>query len=148
MILCVKVNDALLLVYLAKTQNNKKNQFSEKFFSTKKVFFIQKIDYRKTEKRAKTIRIYSLLKIFQIYGYGCYCLNLGDRPLSGMMSGVVPVDDVDHMCFKWTKCNRCASMDHGDSCSAETTKYRFRINANTEDIICTGYQTHNSKDVF
>jgi len=73
----------------------------------------------------------------KIYGYGCYCLNLGDRPLSGMMSGVVPVDEVDHMCFKWTKCNRCASMDHGESCSAETTKYRFRINAQTEDIICT-----------
>lgn len=74
--------------------------------------------------------------LMKIYGYGCYCLNLGDRPLSGMMNGVVPIDEVDEMCFRWTKCNRCAAIDEGEGCSAETTKYRFKLGSGPDDIIC------------
>lgn len=73
--------------------------------------------------------------LMKIYGYGCYCLNLGDRPLSGMMSGVIPVDDVDEMCFRWTKCNRCATIDYGETCSPESVKYRFTVRGD-DDIIC------------
>ena len=38
-----------------------------------------------------------------VYAYGCYCLNLGKYPLSGLMSGVYPVDDKDRHCFEFTK---------------------------------------------
>jgi hypothetical protein len=51
------------------------------------------------------------------------------------MNGVIPVDDVDEMCFRWTKCNRCATIDHGETCSPETVKYRFTVRGN-DDIIC------------
>jgi len=56
------------------------------------------------------------------------------------MNGVIPVDDVDEMCFRWTKCNRCATIDHGDQCSPETVKYRFSVRGN-DDIICQGIPT-------
>ena len=39
----------------------------------------------------------------KVYGYGCYCFNLGDRPLSGIMTGVYPVDNKDMHCFEFTK---------------------------------------------
>ena len=74
----------------------------------------------------------------QIYGYGCYCLNRGDRPQTGYFSGVEPVDEVDELCHKWSKCNRCAARDHDDTCTPESTKYKFQVlNRDTREIKCT-----------
>lgn len=75
-------------------------------------------------------------ELTKVYGYGCYCLNLGDTPLSGNSNyGGVPVDETDRMCFDWTKCNRCAKIDFKDQdCSAETTKYKFGVDG--DEIIC------------
>ena len=33
---------------------------------------------------------YTPQQLINTYGYGCYCLNLGDRPLAGIMTGVYP----------------------------------------------------------
>ena len=33
---------------------------------------------------------YTPQQLINTYGYGCYCLNLGDRPLAGTMTGVYP----------------------------------------------------------
>ena len=49
------------------------------------------------------LHYYEQADLMNVYGYGCYCLNLGDRPLSGIMTGVYPVDDKDRHCFEFTK---------------------------------------------
>ena len=36
-----------------------------------------------------------IIYFFRFYAYGCYCLNLGDRPLAGVMTGMYPVDTLD-----------------------------------------------------
>ena len=33
--------------------------------------------------------------LLRFYAYGCYCLNLGDRPLAGIMTGMEPADLLD-----------------------------------------------------
>lgn len=86
--------------------------------------------------KAMFLHFFTHEQLTSIYGYGCYCLNLGDRPLSGMMTGVEPVDDVDELCFQWTKCNRCTTFDHGDQCTPETVKYNFKI-GKADTITCT-----------
>ena len=75
----------------------------------------------------------------KIYGYGCYCLNLGDRPLTGNLSGVEPVDETDALCHKWTKCNRCARHDHDEFCTPETVKYKFDVigEGGNREVQCT-----------
>ncbi len=78
--------------------------------------------------------------LFQLYGYGCYCLNLGGSPMSGLneLNGVKPMDDIDRTCFHWTRCNRCAAIDHGEKCKAEDRSYDFEIDPDTKDITCKG----------
>ena len=49
------------------------------------------------------LKYYDYSDLVYIYGYGCYCLNLGDRPLSGQMTGVLPVDGKDRHCFEYHK---------------------------------------------
>ena len=45
---------------------------------------------------------YTNAQLMKTYGYGCYCLNLGDRPLAGVMTGVYPVDDKAQSCIHST----------------------------------------------
>ena len=33
--------------------------------------------------------------LLRFYAYGCYCLNLGDRPMAGIMTGMEPADLLD-----------------------------------------------------
>jgi len=33
--------------------------------------------------------------LLKFYSYGCYCLNIGDRPLTGILSGYQPQDKID-----------------------------------------------------
>ena len=45
---------------------------------------------------------------FSYFGYvksffRCYCLNLGEKPMSGMVSGVEPIDELDHHCYRYTQ---------------------------------------------
>jgi len=84
----------------------------------------------------------------KIYGYGCYCLNRGDRPQTGYFSGVEPVDEVDELCHKWSKCNRCAARDHDDTCTPESTKYKFQVlNRDTREIKCTNPEGSCARDL-
>lgn len=71
-------------------------------------------------------------QLMKTYGYGCYCLNLGDRPLAGIMTGVYPVDDKDKHCFEFTRCNRCVTFDYGPDCTPEQIEYDFEISENDE----------------
>lgn len=98
----------------------------------------------KTQRRYQDFRrmfldFYSREDLTRIYGYGCYCLNLGDRPLTGNLSGVVPVDETDALCHKWTKCNRCAQHDHDEFCTPETVKYKFDVigKGGDREVQCT-----------
>ena len=34
-------------------------------------------------------------ELLKFYSYGCYCLNLGDRPLTGILAGYRPQDEID-----------------------------------------------------
>ena len=66
-------------------------------------------------------------QLMKTYGYGCYCLNLGDRPLAGIMTGVYPVDNKDKHCFEFTRCNRCVTFDFGPDCTPEQVPYDVRL---------------------
>ena len=66
---------------------------------------------------------HGLANYHRTYGYGCYCLNLGDKPMTGMVSGVEPVDEMDRHCYKYTQCIKCLRMDHNSDCKPETTTY-------------------------
>lgn len=79
---------------------------------------------------------YSNEQLARTYGYGCYCLNLGDRPLSGVMTGVEPVDAKDMHCFQFTRCNRCVTFDFGPTCTPEQVAYDFDINLQTDEVTC------------
>jgi len=82
------------------------------------------------------LHFYTNEQLTKTYGYGCYCLNLGDRPLSGTMTGVVPVDDKDMHCFQFTRCNRCVTFDFGPDCTPEQIIYNFDIDMDTNDVTC------------
>ena len=43
---------------------------------------------------------YTPQQLINTYGYGCYCLNLGDRPLAGIMTGVYPGNFYSLKCSK------------------------------------------------
>jgi len=81
------------------------------------------------------LHYYENAELMKVYGYGCYCLNLGDRPLSGIMTGVYPVDEKDMHCFEFTKCNRCVTFDHGPDCTPEQVNYNFDIV--NDEVVCT-----------
>ena len=70
---------------------------------------------------------YSAQQLINTYGYGCYCLNLGDRPLAGILAGVYPVDAKDKHCFEFTRCNRCVTFDFGPDCTPEQIDYNVSI---------------------
>ncbi|CAG5090952.1 Oidioi.mRNA.OKI2018_I69.PAR.g12784.t1.cds [Oikopleura dioica] len=74
--------------------------------------------------------------LLKFYSYGCYCLNLGDRPLTGILAGFKPTDLIDKTCFQWTKCNRCVLNDYGPTCLAEITKYSYKVDRRTGEITC------------
>ena len=65
---------------------------------------------------------YDKKDLMKLHGYGCYCLNLGDRPLSSSTYGVDPRDEIDQLCRSWTRCNKCSGIDI-DGCTPETKGY-------------------------
>ncbi|CBY36796.1 unnamed protein product [Oikopleura dioica] len=79
--------------------------------------------------------LYTPSQLTRAYGYGCYCLNLGDRPLSGTMTGVYPMDAKDQHCFDFVRCNRCVTFDFGPECTPEQVAYEFVQNGTS--ITCT-----------
>lgn len=68
------------------------------------------------------------------WSYGCNCLSLGDRPLSGQGFGI-PVDALDGTCKKYKDCMRCAKEEYGKDCTNENTRYNFAVQGN--EVICT-----------
>jgi hypothetical protein len=82
--------------------------------------------------------VFSSEEMNKIYGYGCYCLNRGDQPQLGDLTGVQPMDEVDNFCLKWNKCNRCASVDRNDKeCTPGLKEYTFNFDEPTQKITCT-----------
>merc|ERR1712193_520539 len=75
--------------------------------------------------QAQLVNRHGFRNFTKIYGYGCYCLNLGERPMTGMVQGVEPVDEIDRVCQKYTQCIKCLKHDHGDSCQPETVSIHF-----------------------
>jgi len=108
----------------------------------------------KTQRRFLDFRkmfyeFYTPEDLTRIYGYGCYCLNLGDRPLTGNLSGVQPVDETDALCHKWNKCNRCARHDHDETCTPEQRKYKFRVlgEGDQKRVECTDRKNSCERDL-
>ena len=65
-----------------------------------------KIDRLLQAKRATSRRYANFEEMFKVifpehilllrfYSYGCYCLNIGDRPMTGVMAGYRPQDQID-----------------------------------------------------
>lgn len=99
---------------------------------------------RYSQFKAMFQHFYTNEQLAKTYGYGCYCLNLGDRPLAGIMTGrtlynynikynvfvllgVVPVDSKDMHCFQFIRCNRCVAFDYGPDCTPEQIAYDVSI---------------------
>ena len=74
------------------------------------------------------LSLYSKRDLYDFYGYGCYCLSLGDRPMSGNTFGRTPVDAKDTHCYNWQQCAKCAKVDHGSDCLSELTNYNVSTN--------------------
>lgn len=72
------------------------------------------------------LALYEKSDLYDFYGYGCYCLSLGDRPMSGSTFGRPPVDAKDSHCYDWQQCNKCARIDEGSDCISELTNYNVR----------------------
>ena len=76
----------------------------KRFDSTEQVFLSTNLGEKSySQFREIFLHFYRQRDLINVYGYGCYCLNLSDKPLSGIMSGVYPVDDKDRHCFEFTK---------------------------------------------
>jgi len=73
------------------------------------------------------LSLYSKQDLYNFYGYGCYCLNLGDRPMSGSTFGRSPVDEKDRHCYDLQQCNKCAKIEHGSQCLSELTNYQYEV---------------------
>lgn len=78
---------------------------------------------RWSQVKSMFLALYDKQDLYDFYGYGCYCLNLGDRPLSGITFGRTPIDMKDTHCFKWQQCTACAKIDEGSDCISEMTNY-------------------------
>merc|ERR1712193_298516 len=128
------------------TSSKKKLLF---FFTKMKLSCLVTVAYGSTlspifgEKRWSQFRdvflsFYDQKTMLSVYGYGCYCLNLGDRPLSGAMAGVIPVDDKDRHCFEFTKCNRCVTFDHGPDCTPEQINYNYELVEDDNGTVTVG----------
>ncbi|CAG5081628.1 Oidioi.mRNA.OKI2018_I69.PAR.g9927.t1.cds [Oikopleura dioica] len=86
---------------------------------------------------AQLVERHGFANYTKIYGYGCYCLNLGERPMSGMVQGVEPVDEIDQVCQKYTQCVKCLKHDHGDYCQPESINYEYYFDENGETVCPT-----------
>jgi hypothetical protein len=62
----------------------------------------------------------------KMWSYGCHCMFLGDRPMSGMGSGK-PVDTFDKVCQEYKNCQKCAREEHGETCIGEFINYDMNI---------------------
>ena len=59
-----------------------------------------------------------------LWGYGCHCVFLGDRPMSEMGHGH-PVDELDRSCRSYKECQKCVREKQGETCIAELRKYKW-----------------------
>ncbi|CBY39064.1 unnamed protein product [Oikopleura dioica] len=92
---------------------------------------------RMKQLQAQLVNRHGFRNYTKIYGYGCYCLNLGERPMTGMVQGVEPIDEIDRVCQKYTQCVKCLKHDHGDSCQPESVNYEFSTSDDGETICST-----------
>lgn len=76
---------------------------------------------------------YSKADFNKLYGYGCYCSNIGSgtgqRQTSGRIGSEMsadPIDEKDALCKSWSMCVRCAQHDFGDQCST-SVNYKYRL---------------------
>ena len=76
---------------------------------------------------------YSKADFNKLYGYGCYCSNIGSgtgqRQTSGRIGSEMsadPIDEKDALCKSWSMCVRCAQHDFGDQCSTNVN-YKYRL---------------------
>jgi len=75
-------------------------------------------------------KAHGMSNYLKTYGYGCYCLNLGEKPMTGLVSGVEPIDEMDRHCYRYTQCIKCLKIDHGDHCTPENAKYEYSYGEN------------------
>ena len=68
-------------------KQNFQNYFSEQLSYDNNPFIPQDDARRYNQFKTMFQHFYSNEQLAKTYGYGCYCLNLGDRPLSGVMTG-------------------------------------------------------------
>ena len=92
-----------------------RNRFANPFLPRKMVQLSSMFQYR-----------HGMQNYLKTYGYGCYCLNLGEKPMSGMVRGVEPVDEMDRHCYRYTQCIKCLKIDHGDHCTPENIQYEVQ----------------------
>ncbi|CAG5082110.1 Oidioi.mRNA.OKI2018_I69.PAR.g10033.t1.cds [Oikopleura dioica] len=78
---------------------------------------------------------YDFTDLMEIYSYGCYCLSMGDRPLSGTNANRPPVDARDEQCKAWTTCYKCARIDVNKNCQPERVNYSWSMDENN-NIVC------------
>ncbi|CBY38443.1 unnamed protein product [Oikopleura dioica] len=78
---------------------------------------------------------YDFPDLLEVYSYGCYCLSMGDRPLSGTGANQPPVDARDVQCKAWTTCYKCARIDVNNKCQPETVNYSWFKDEN-DQIVC------------
>lgn len=78
----------------------------------------------------------------KFWGYGCNCLNLGDRPLSSPGYGF-PQDALDRTCKQYKDCLKCARQTFGETCIHELEKYRFSIQDG--EVTCTDNPASTNK---
>ena len=77
---------------------------------------------------------YSKADFNKLYGYGCYCSNIGSGTGARLDNGgrigsemsADPIDDKDALCKSWSMCLRCAQHDFGDQCST-SVNYKYRM---------------------
>merc|ERR1711990_1187242 len=67
------------------------------------------------------------------WAYGCNCLILGDRPMSGPGHGP-PVDALDTVCKAYKDCAKCARMEFGEMCIGEFVKYKYAYK--NDEVTC------------
>jgi len=91
---------------------------------------------RYTQLKDMFVALYSEDEFYDFYGYGCYCLSLGDRPMSANSFQRQPVDEKDSHCYQYALCNKCAKIDNDHTCISEMTNYGFNVDENSKEITC------------
>lgn len=82
---------------------------------------------RYTQLKGMFLSLYSESDFLDFYGYGCYCLSLGDRPMSANSFARTPVDEKDNHCYQYALCNKCAKIDNDKTCISEMTTYGYSV---------------------